>query len=477
MNQQSHLAVALSSFGLMADIYDFQVINLVRPTLEQLYGQMTPREDGLLTAAALGGAIAGQLTFGAVADRIGRRVTFIVTAALVAIGSLGSALSTGPNIYFVLAIWRFIMGLGIGGEYPLAAASTMENVQPEHSSMALAVTFSGMALGQILAPSVVLFLSGPLELQPERLWRSTFGIGALLALLCTVARFFLLRETMGWQRSSRDIRDSQASLSSSGENGSGDASHSVRALKAMSWSLLGTAGSWFLYDIITYGVGLFTTTIFRTEAGVQSAWTVLIINVGSAPGFFVAIYLAGLFRMRNLLIGGLAVMMVAFGLLARMTPKNLLTSSYMWIFIIQANFDHGGPGVATFCIPGQIYPTRLRATAHGMSAAFGKLGAVVGALVFPYIYARAGIKAVMVFMASMSAATIFWTWLFVPSYGPEQLEKIDMLGGSAITEQAEAAERELWLSEVERDKTSKGESEIDSMYSPERDANNYGSTK
>jgi nitrate/nitrite transporter NarK len=95
----------------------------------------------------------------------------------------------------------------------------------------------------------------------------------------------------------------------------------------------------------------------------------------------------------------------------------------------------------TFSIPAQIFPTRLRATAHGISAAFGKLGAVTGAFIFPQIYASMGLEAVMGVMAMTSALTLVWTWAFVPSYGPRDLEKIERSGkGTTIEQQAVSAQ-------------------------------------
>eukprot|EP00929_Paragymnodinium_shiwhaense_P067493 TRINITY_DN33963_c0_g1_i3.p1 TRINITY_DN33963_c0_g1~~TRINITY_DN33963_c0_g1_i3.p1 ORF type:complete len:156 (+),score=23.34 TRINITY_DN33963_c0_g1_i3:172-639(+) len=119
-------APLLAALGLMADVYDFTIINLVRPLLEQNHGKMTPAQDSFVTGAAIFGAIIGQLVFGAIADAYGRRWVFITTVAMIAVASLGSALAEpiaafGWDIYTVLTFWRLIMGIGIGGEYNVSS--------------------------------------------------------------------------------------------------------------------------------------------------------------------------------------------------------------------------------------------------------------------------------------------------------------------------------------------------------------------
>merc|ERR1719491_1155010 len=99
--------------------------------------------------------------------------------------------------------------------------------------------------------------------------------------------------------------------------------------------------------------------------------------------------------------------------------------------------DAMGPGASTFIIPGQIYPTRIRATAFGMSAATGKVGAVIGTIIFPNLYANGGVQAVMVFMAVVSALGAFWTQLCTPLYDVSVLEDIAALdSATGLTQQA-----------------------------------------
>lgn len=450
-NTQGTLTALLSCFGLMADIYDVGIVNLVRPVLEEQFGTMTPSQDALLTGSTLGGAIVGQLAFGASADYIGRKCLFVSTAALVGFASLGSACASGIqplglSIYAVLAVWRFLMGLGIGGEYPLAAASTVENNDPSSSARSLAIAFSGMALGHLLAPGVVMLLAGPMAVSHARLWRYAFGFGAVLALVVAVLRFYVLRETRAWlQASGATAADSRVVAAATAPQ-TQRWKEKLAALSAMKWSMAATAGVWLIYDVVPYGTGLYSTKIFPAEPGLNSAYVVLYITLITLPGYAGAVLLASRVRMKHLQLYGLFGMTVCFSLLALLHNKaNRGGLGYLSIFAFQRCIDAMGPGVATFTIPAQIFPTRIRATAHGISAAAGKLGAVIGTVIFPNLQAAAGLQAVMAFMALISALTAFWTQLATPLYDVSVLEEIAALDTSmGVVQQATMAESLLF---------------------------------
>jgi len=453
MASQGSLTAILSCFGLMADIYDFHIVNLVRPVLEEEFGPIAPSQNAMLTGAALFGSVIGMIGFGAAADVLGRRCLFISTAILVGVASLG-CMCAGPfmglGMYEVLAIWRFVLGLGIGGEYPLAAASIVENNDSATSATGLAVAFSGMALGQLLAPGLVMLLAGPLDVDHSKLWRFGFGFGAVLALVVALLRYVALRETKGWtdsqQEISRSSNDSRVQLSPQAPPAGRVFRDKAAALMAMKWSLISTVGGWFIYDVVTYGTGLYSTTIFPAPAGIGSAKVVLYINLLSLPGYAGAIYFASFCRQKHMQLAGLVGMSLCFMLMAVFHRREYREGiGYMSVFAVQRSIDAMGPGIATFAIPGQIYPTRIRATAHGISAAAGKLGGVVGTVIFPMLWESAGLQAAMAFMAFTSAIAAFWTQLFTPLYDSSALGEIEALDSTmGVVQQAAMAEAILF---------------------------------
>jgi PHS family inorganic phosphate transporter-like MFS transporter len=455
---QGSLAVALSCFGLMADLYDFHIVNLIRPSLEEEFGAMTANQDAMLTGAALLGAFVGMLVFGFIADYVGRRTLFITTSMLIGVASLGSAMAGpvdafGLTIFHMLTGWRFLMGLGIGGEYPLAAAFTTESTSSAASGRALSLVYFGMFLGTMLAPAVVMCLSGPLDVPGPRLWRCSFGFGAILALLVAALRWASLEETRDWQAaasSDRSMAMASVAMGRDREEVSSEEKGCERwkVLWAMRRTVCGTVGVWLIYDVVTYGTGLYTTTLFPAAAGFESAKVVLAINLMSVPGYFGALILAERAYQKHLQLVGLFAMTMCFALMTVLFGKQQVSQAgalYVSLFGIQKAFDNLGPGFTTFTVPGQVYPTRIRTTAHGISAASGKLGAVVGTVLFPYLNQTAGMKAVFGCMSVTSAAAALWVQLYTPLYDMRTLEEIARLDtGTDLLKQAMVAESLLW---------------------------------
>jgi PHS family inorganic phosphate transporter-like MFS transporter len=440
-NSQSRLAVALSAFGLMADLYDFGIVNLLRPILAEDYGAMTPTEDALITGSALAGSFIGMIAFGTAADHVGRRLLFITTATIVGIASIGSACAgefLGMRMYTVLILWRFILGLGIGGEYPLAASFAAESTDTATSAYGLAATFAGMGAGQLLAPSIMMLMAGPLGITGSRLWRYAFAFGAVLALMVAVIRLLVLRETRAWEAANRPSAPGQAAA----VQPSTSMAEKSAALAVMKNSVIGTVGSWMIYDVVAYGCGLYSTSMFPASAGYDSSRIVFFIALISLPGYLIGMSVPSICRMKYAQMAGLIGMAVFLSVLAYLQDK-VDQSSYVLIslFGLMRCIDCMGPGVSTFVIPGQIYPTRIRATGHGMSAAAGKAGAVVGAVMVPLLHASSGLKTVFMAMVAFSLLAVVWTHIFTPLYDSSVLEEIAKMDtDSVLINQASKAE-------------------------------------
>jgi len=177
------MKIVLASAGLAADSFDLFVIDLVKLMMSELYPQ-TVRQSAAVSMAALIGAVVGQVFWGFTGDTIGRTRSFVLTALLVTIGALGSASAfSSPhalNIYTQLAIWRGLLGFGIGGEYPLTASITAGGAKPNLRSVA--IVFASQGVGRLLACFTnwaVLAIGLPLDV----CWRVSLGVGALPTLL------------------------------------------------------------------------------------------------------------------------------------------------------------------------------------------------------------------------------------------------------------------------------------------------------
>eukprot|EP00920_Eleutheroschizon_duboscqi_P005170 GHVT01011920.1.p1 GENE.GHVT01011920.1~~GHVT01011920.1.p1 ORF type:complete len:710 (+),score=154.53 GHVT01011920.1:112-2241(+) len=193
--RKEQLAILGCGLGFFADAYDFFVIDLVLDILIALEGP-TSLQISIVAAATLAGAFLGQIAFGLFADLLGRRFCFLLTAALVVVGALLSASSCHipagtslpwPPLLAQIAIARFLLGLGVGGEYPLAAAVSSESAEVHVQIKTVAAVFSTQGLGLLLSPVLVYaLLRGGLSL--ESTWRLAFAFGALPSMLAFALR-------------------------------------------------------------------------------------------------------------------------------------------------------------------------------------------------------------------------------------------------------------------------------------------------
>merc|ERR1719240_611264 len=99
-----------------------------------------------------------------------------------------------------------------------------------------------------------MILAGPLGLHAEALWRCAFALGGVLAILVAGSRFYLLRETPAWE--AVNLPEAQVASMAAGSSADTQADSHFNAMLAMKRALLGTMGSWLLFDIVSYGLSL-----------------------------------------------------------------------------------------------------------------------------------------------------------------------------------------------------------------------------
>lgn len=199
--------IVISGAGFLADAYDLFVINVAVDLMNRCdYEQ--PLTEGMkasIKSMALAGAVVGQLFFGAIADLIGRRKVFIITCALVFVGALMSAtvIDSASSIYTQLCFWRFVLGVGVGGEYPLSASITSESsTQEENRTKNLAMVFSMQGFGIVLCSLILFLITSSFNNQNyDAQWRIALGLGGL-----PMAAAFYFRWKMhetSWQEESK----------------------------------------------------------------------------------------------------------------------------------------------------------------------------------------------------------------------------------------------------------------------------------
>src|SRR5581483_10670159 len=169
-------AVLVSGMGFFTDAYDLFVIGIAS-TLVAKEWHLSSGRLALLNSAMLLAAFLGAMVFGRFADVGGRKRVYWMVAAIMIVGALGSALS--PS-FWVLIAFRFVLGFGVGGDYPVSAVMVSEYANRKDRGKLVGMVFGTQALGLIVGPLIALALLGA-GFGNDTVWRVLLGLGALPA--------------------------------------------------------------------------------------------------------------------------------------------------------------------------------------------------------------------------------------------------------------------------------------------------------
>jgi len=198
------------------------------------------------------------------------------------------------------------------------------------------------------------------------------------------------------------------------------------------WQLLGTAGSWFLFDVTFYGNGLFNATVtsilnFSTKDLKETATFSLVISTIGLPGYFFSILFAERIGRKRIQLMGFVMMTIIF--LAMGIWFQPLSTKIPVLFVILYGltffFSNFGPNATTYTIPGEVFPVDVAATCHGISAAAGKVGAVIGASLFDPMKVKYGLPVVFYACAVIAALGFLLTLVVTTDTREIHLEKVD----------------------------------------------------
>lgn len=413
----------LSAMGIMLDGFDFFIIGVAVPLIVAHWG-ITPLETGLLTSAAVLGAIVGAAVMGPLSDRIGRKIAFRIDLGMFVLFALASAFA--PDIWWLIA-FRFLLGVGIGADYPIAASYVAEISPTRLRPRLLIGAFSFQAIGQLLGALVGL---GVLMLDPHpEAWRWMLAVGVVPAVIIVIMRRGVpespiwlasqakyleaadaLSKFAGRTVNADEIREApvarEGAVLVSATGASPTANRSTLFSKRYRKQTLLTGAPWFLMDIATYGVGVFTPTILAALALSSSASTQYIADdiVATEGAAFLDIFLIVGFAAAILLVRrlGLVIMQsvgffVMAGALVVLGTTELMEQSPVQlaiIFLAFAAFNlfmNAGPNSTTFAMPTAVFPADVRGAGAGFAAAAGKAGAAIGTFFFPQLQATIGL--------------------------------------------------------------------------------------
>jgi MFS family permease len=419
-------ALLVSGIGFFTDAYDLFVIGIVSTLLKGQW-HLDADDLALLNAVMLGAAVLGATVFGRLADVTGRTRAYWISAAIMVLAAIGSALS--PNLA-TLVVFRFLLGFGVGGDYPVSAVLMSEYSHHSSRGRMIGLVFSAQAVGLIVGPLTALALLGG-GVSPQLTWRLLLGFGAIPAVAAV-----WLRRTVPEPPRYRVQRPRPP--------GAGLGARELLASRTLLATLAATAGCWFLLDYAYYGNTISTPQILalinpRASQTATIAIELVIFAVAAVPGYVLAIARIDRIGHRRLQLIGFALMGGCFAVIGLVPGMTVAVVPFLLAYGISYFFTQFGPNMTTFVLPGELFPTRLRATGHGISAGVGKLGAFIGVFLFPFLQATLGLRGTLLLTAGISALGALLT-LVLPEPAGRTLEEIS--ANVDVVAEAEQAARE-----------------------------------
>jgi len=440
--------ILVAGMGFFSDAYDLFVISLVLPILVALApgGAIGKTELAFLGSSALMGAAVGQVLFGWLGDRLGRRKVYGVTLTVMAIAAVGSAFSApfmGLSTVTVLILWRFVLGVGVGGDYPLSATIMSEYSNIQSRGRLVASVFAMQGFGLLLGAGTslaVVYAVPTLDLA----WRLILGLGAVPAVVTIyyrirmpeTPRFSLSRGAVGEAASTvKSITGIAVTPTTAGRPTGVPLRQFFRSYGLL---IFGTAATWFLLDVAFYSTNIFNPLILK-EIGFANASSypplqqvrllatgnVLIALFASVPGYWAAVALIDRVGRRPLQYIGFAVMAAAFLLLSIGWGSLIgIIPVFLGVYGLTFFFANFGPNTTTFVYPSEVFPTAFRTTGHGIAAAAGKIGAVVAVFVFASFYAVYGLPWFFGVLAIVSFLGFVLTLALLPETSQRSLEDV-----------------------------------------------------
>jgi|SRR5579859_4318643 len=420
----------ISGMGFFTDAYDLFVIGVIMSLVKPIW-HVGKLEEGLVESTALLAAAIGALLFGRVADMLGRKRIYGVEVLVLAAGAVASALSA--NIWWLIG-FRFILGIGIGGDYPVSATIMSEYAGKAHRGMLVTLVFAMQAAGLIVGPLIAAgLLLTPLS--HDIIWRILAAFGALPALAVYGARRHL-KETPRFLKAAGHEEDDSGKLKKAAHFDKKthsvsfwDGFHRMVDDKRMLARLVGASLAWFLLDFAYYGNTVSSPLVLAALGGDRSLLHKTLTQLGifvvfAVPGYAVAALAMDKLGRKTIQCLGFGMMAGTFGLLAVIPNVEKLTITFLLIYGFSYFFTEFGPNATTFVYPSEIFPVRVRTTGHGIAASMGKMGGFIGVFTFPFFMHWHGLTAAEGAAGIVSLLGLIVTFFLLPETKGKSLEEL-----------------------------------------------------
>ncbi|MEI6491341.1 MAG: MFS transporter [Verrucomicrobiota bacterium] len=402
-------------------------------------------QKGLVGSATLFGILIGATALGSLADHLGRKQLFIAEMILFLIFLIAVTVS---QTFPLLLVSLFGMGLALGCDYPTAHLVISESIPSNCRGRLVLSAFAFQAVGALFGTAIgYMILKSHVSLAD---WRLMYGTAIIPTILVVIGRFFVTQSPQ-WLMSRGRVEEAEKAIRRLLKR---DPAYptiiSLRALpddepelerqtskfaklfnrKNRRATVLASV-PWFLQDLGTYGIGIFTPTILgkllgHANLGKPNLAAVIHSDMIAAKGaafldllllvgIVCAVFLADkLGRMKLQVFGffgcAAGLLLAAFSThLVPGTGQTVLIFSGFMLFNFMTNL---GPNAMTYLIAGEVFPTKIRGSGAGFAASFAKIGAVATAFLFPVLLSDIGTSRLLYLLVGTSLLGAFVTWRF-----------------------------------------------------------------
>jgi putative MFS transporter len=409
-----------SGIGWALDAMDVGLISFIIAALAVQWS-LTPVEASWIASAGFVGMAVGATLGGLLADRVGRRQVFALTLLVYGIATGASALVGGIALLLVL---RFVVGLGLGAELPVASTYVSEFAPARMRGRLIVILEAFWAVGWTAAALIGFFVIPA----SDDGWRWAFAFGAIPAAYALVVRWGLPESPRWLERRGRHEEAEQIVVSfersasmtaeaprrlTTGPIDTIAAATTTRERLAALWSseFRGRTASlwlvWFCVNFSYYGAFIWIPSILVSQGYdlVRSFGFTLIITLAQLPGYAAAAWLVEVWGRRatlSVFLVGSAVSAVFFGTAS--------TEAAVIVAGMALSFFNLGAWGALYAVTPELYPTSLRATGSGWAAGVGRIASIIAPLTVPVLLVAGGAPLLFIVFAAFFAVAAAAAW-------------------------------------------------------------------
>ncbi|MFV2119146.1 MFS transporter [Streptomyces sp. Act-28] len=396
-------------------------------------------DESLIGAAALVGIFAGGLFFGPVTDKLGREAMYTIDLAVLVGGSVLSVFATETWQFVVL---RFVLGVAIGADYPIATSLLAEWVPNKHRGRLLGVLILAWYVGAAAAYVVGYVMA---EIAGNGSWRWMLASGAVLSALVLLMRIGtpesplwlvskgrtvdarkVIKKALDRTVPVEELMAASAAEQSMEQSRFHDLFRGVYLRRTLFCGLFYMCQITPMFALYTFGPSILGS--FGLGEGNESNLGAALISVVFVLGCVPALRLVDRAGRRPVIVWSFALMVVPLAVLGggSALPIAVVIACFCAYALLS-----GGPTVLEWTYPNELFPTGIRATAGGVATSISRIGAAVGTYLLPISLDRLGIGATMLIGAGITAVGWLVSFAWAEETRGRTLSETSAVPGSA----------------------------------------------